>query len=99
MKLLNCVLSSNLLFDCCLQNTYGAGAKAVALRVSADRVAFFECRILSHQDTLLDDTGRHFYRNCFIQGDTDFICGNAASLFEVIKHPIYLKTLKESCDC
>ncbi|XP_034676849.1 putative pectinesterase 11 [Vitis riparia] len=65
-----------------IQNTYGAGAKAVALRVSADRVAFFECRILSHQDTLLDDTGRHFYRNCFIEGDTDFICGNAASLFE-----------------
>ncbi|KAL2521071.1 putative pectinesterase 11 [Forsythia ovata] len=65
-----------------IQNTYGSGAKAVALRVSADRAAFFGCRILSHQDTLLDDKGRHYYNNCYIQGDTDFICGNAASLFE-----------------
>ncbi|CAA3011150.1 putative pectinesterase 11 [Olea europaea var. sylvestris] len=65
-----------------IQNTYGSGAKAVALRVSADRAVFFGCRILSHQDTLLDDKGRHYYYNCYIQGDTDFICGNAASLFE-----------------
>lgn len=41
------------------------------------------CRIMSHQDTLLDDVGRHYYKNCYIEGDTDFICGNAASLFEV----------------
>ncbi|XVE79070.1 hypothetical protein DITRI_Ditri14bG0028300 [Diplodiscus trichospermus] len=65
-----------------IQNSYGAGAKAVALRVSGDRVAFFGCRILSHQDTLLDDTGRHYYSNCYIEGAVDFICGNAASLFE-----------------
>ncbi|VFQ65731.1 unnamed protein product [Cuscuta campestris] len=65
-----------------IQNTHGPGAKAVAMRVCADRVALFGCRILSHQDTLLDDRGRHYYKNCYIQGDTDFICGNAASLFE-----------------
>ncbi|XWS52687.1 hypothetical protein CRYUN_Cryun11dG0092300 [Craigia yunnanensis] len=68
-----------------IQNTYGAGAKAVALRVSGDRVAFFGCRILPYQDTLLDDNGRHYYSNCYIEGAVDFICGNAASLFEV-KH-------------
>ncbi|KAF4378163.1 hypothetical protein F8388_009008 [Cannabis sativa] len=34
------------------------------------------------QDTLLDDNGRHYYKNCYIEGATDFICGNAASLFE-----------------
>ncbi|XP_017982390.1 PREDICTED: putative pectinesterase 11 [Theobroma cacao] len=65
-----------------IQNTHGAGAKAVALRVSRDRVAFFGCRILSYQDTLLDDTGRHYYSGCYIEGAVDFICGNAASLFE-----------------
>ncbi|KAK4599795.1 hypothetical protein RGQ29_009724 [Quercus rubra] len=65
-----------------IQNTFGAGNKAVALRVSGDRAAFYNCRILSHQDTLLDDTGRHYYKNCYIEGDTDFICGDAASLFE-----------------
>ncbi|OMP09485.1 Pectinesterase, catalytic [Corchorus olitorius] len=65
-----------------IQNTYGAGAKAVALRVSGDRAAFLGCRISSYQDTLLDDTGRHYYSNCYIEGAVDFICGNAASLFE-----------------
>jgi pectinesterase len=81
-----------------LQNTYGSGAKAVALRVSGDRAAFYGCRILSHQDTLLDDTGRHYYRSCYIEGDTDFICGDAASLFEVtlsiyiIRLPIYFRS-------
>ncbi|KAF2290095.1 hypothetical protein GH714_002117 [Hevea brasiliensis] len=65
-----------------IQNTYGSGDKAVALRVSGDRAAFYGCRILSYQDTLLDDTGSHYYRNCYVEGATDFICGNAASLFE-----------------
>ncbi|MBA0745772.1 hypothetical protein Gogos_008334 [Gossypium gossypioides] len=65
-----------------IQNTFGARTKAVALRVSGDRAAFFGCRILAYQDTLLDDNGRHYYKNCYIEGAVDFICGNAASLFE-----------------
>ncbi|XP_021851034.1 putative pectinesterase 11 [Spinacia oleracea] len=65
-----------------IQNTYGAGAKAVALRVSSERAEFYACRITSYQDTLLDEGGSHFYSNCYIQGGTDFICGNAASLFQ-----------------
>ncbi|KAK4434538.1 putative pectinesterase 11 [Sesamum alatum] len=65
-----------------IQNNYGAGAKAVALRVSGDRAAFMSCRILSHQDTLLDDKGRHYYSNCYVEGDTDFIFGNGASIFQ-----------------
>ncbi|KAL0287595.1 UNVERIFIED_CONTAM: putative pectinesterase 15 [Sesamum radiatum] len=55
--------------------------KRVALRVSGDRAAFMNCRILSHQDTLLDDKGRHYYSNCYVEGDTDFIFGNGASIF------------------
>ena len=66
-----------------IQNTFGTSGKAVALRVEGDRVAFYGCNILSYQDTLLDDAGRHYYSNCYIEGATDFICGNAASLFEV----------------
>ncbi|KAF4360300.1 hypothetical protein F8388_020591 [Cannabis sativa] len=65
-----------------IENTFGSSGKAVALRVSGDKAAFYGCRIVSFQDTLLDDTGRHYYSNCYIEGATDFICGNAASLFE-----------------
>lgn len=72
-----------------LQNTYGSYGKAVALRVSADRAAFYGCRILSYQHTLLDDTGNHYYSKCYIEGATDFISGNANSLFEVSTHSHY----------
>ncbi|KAF5745719.1 hypothetical protein HS088_TW07G01311 [Tripterygium wilfordii] len=65
-----------------IQNTFGAAGKAVALRVSGDRAAFYGCRIISYQDTLLDDVGTHYYRKCYIEGATDFICGNALSLFD-----------------
>ncbi|KAK9743425.1 hypothetical protein RND81_03G238200 [Saponaria officinalis] len=65
-----------------IQNTHGEGAKAVALRVSSDRAEFQACRITSYQDTLLDEQGRHFYSNCYIEGGTDFIFGDADSLFQ-----------------
>ncbi|PON86013.1 Pectinesterase, Tyr active site [Trema orientale] len=65
-----------------IQNTYGTTGKAVSLRVSGDKAAFYNCRILSYQDTLLDDSGRHYFNNCYIEGAVDFIFGNAASLFE-----------------
>ncbi|KAK9743424.1 hypothetical protein RND81_03G238100 [Saponaria officinalis] len=65
-----------------IQNTYGSKGKAVALRVAGDKAEFNACRIMSYQDTLLDETGRHFYSNCYIEGATDFICGNANSLFQ-----------------
>ncbi|KAF5751077.1 putative pectinesterase 11 isoform X1 [Tripterygium wilfordii] len=65
-----------------IENTYGVSAQAVALRVEGDLVAFYACNIVSYQDTLLDDVGRHYYHNCYIEGATDFICGNGASLFQ-----------------
>ncbi|XP_021759653.1 putative pectinesterase 11 [Chenopodium quinoa] len=65
-----------------IQNTYGPGEKAVALRVSSKRAEFSACKFISYQDTLLDEEGSHFYSNCYIEGGTDFICGNAASLFQ-----------------
>ncbi|KAK8562957.1 hypothetical protein V6N13_018491 [Hibiscus sabdariffa] len=65
-----------------VQNTFGTTGKAVAVRVSGDKAAFYGCRILSYQDTLLDDAGKHYFNNCYIEGATDFICGNAASLYE-----------------
>ncbi|KAH7854922.1 hypothetical protein Vadar_019109 [Vaccinium darrowii] len=58
------------------------GAQAVALRISSDQVAFYSCGIYGAQDTLNDDHGRHYYKNCFIEGSIDFIFGNARSLFE-----------------
>ncbi|PON56164.1 Pectinesterase, Tyr active site [Parasponia andersonii] len=58
------------------------GAQAVAIRVSGDQAAFYGCGFYGAQDTLNDDRGRHYYKECFIQGSIDFIFGNAKSLYE-----------------
>ncbi|XP_019424899.1 PREDICTED: probable pectinesterase 15 isoform X2 [Lupinus angustifolius] len=58
------------------------GAQAVALRVSGDQAAFYGCGFYGAQDTLNDDNGRHYFKECFIQGSIDFIFGNAKSLYE-----------------
>lgn len=65
-----------------------SGKQAVALRVSADNAAFVGCRFLGAQDTLYDHSGRHYYKECYIEGSVDFIFGNALSLFEVTLFPL-----------
>ncbi|EOY30632.1 Pectin lyase-like superfamily protein isoform 3 [Theobroma cacao] len=58
------------------------GKQAVAFRISADTATFLGCRFLGAQDTLYDHLGRHYYKDCYIEGSVDFIFGNALSLFE-----------------
>ncbi|XP_061371155.1 probable pectinesterase 53 [Gastrolobium bilobum] len=58
------------------------GKQAVALRISADTAIFLGCKFLGAQDTLYDHVGRHYYKDCYIEGSVDFIFGNALSLFE-----------------
>ncbi|XP_065873252.1 probable pectinesterase 49 [Euphorbia lathyris] len=58
-----------------------SGAQAVALRLSGDKAAIYSCKIYGFQDTLLDESGRHFFKSCFIQGTIDFIFGSGKSLY------------------
>ncbi|GMH18052.1 hypothetical protein Nepgr_019893 [Nepenthes gracilis] len=58
------------------------GKQAVAFRISGDTAAFLGCRFLGAQDTLYDHVGRHYYKDCYIEGSVDFIFGNGLSLFE-----------------
>ncbi|KAI4325867.1 hypothetical protein MLD38_031230 [Melastoma candidum] len=60
------------------------GAQAVAIRISGDQSSFWGCGFFGTQDTLHDDWGRHYFRDCFIQGSIDFIFGNAKSFYEII---------------
>ncbi|TKY69207.1 pectinesterase 29 [Spatholobus suberectus] len=55
---------------------------AVAAMVSGDKSYFFRVGFFGFQDTLWDDTGRHYYKLCTIQGAVDFIFGAGQSLFE-----------------
>ncbi|CAN8234198.1 unnamed protein product [Cochlearia groenlandica] len=59
------------------------GSMAVAMSVSGDKAAFYRCGFYGFQDTLLDGgLGRHYFRNCFIQGSVDFIYGNGRSIYQ-----------------
>nr|GLL23119.1 probable pectinesterase 8 [Ipomoea trifida] len=58
------------------------GAQAVAIRIAGDQAAFFGCGFFGAQDTLHDDRGRHYFKDCYIQGSIDFIFGNGKSLYE-----------------
>lgn len=65
--------------------------QAVAARVRADKVAFYNCSFISVQDTLWDDSGRHLYQSCYIKGSVDYIFGAGQSHFEVRIHSLIYK--------
>ncbi|KAJ4981962.1 hypothetical protein NE237_032799 [Protea cynaroides] len=58
------------------------GAQAVAIKISGDKSMFYKVRFLGSQDTLLDDSGRHYFYQCHIYGSMDFIFGTAKSLYQ-----------------
>lgn len=64
------------------------GTQAVAVKVIGDRSAFYDCRFLGHQDTLYADSpsvdvvARQYFRNCYVEGDVDFVFGRGTAVFE-----------------
>ncbi|CAI5535771.1 unnamed protein product [Closterium sp. Naga37s-1] len=56
--------------------------QAVAVRVTANRTAFYNCSIKSFQDTLYAHKGWQYYKDCYIFGTVDFIFGQAKARFE-----------------
>ncbi|MDN5288335.1 MAG: pectin esterase [Mucilaginibacter sp.] len=75
-------------------NTAGQVGQAVALHVEGDRSAIINCRLLGNQDTLYASTenSRQFYKDCYIEGTTDFIFGAATAVFQHCE----IKSLKYS---
>jgi pectin methylesterase-like acyl-CoA thioesterase len=60
------------------------GSQAVALKITGDRSVLRNVRFLGFQDTLYP-TGagsRQYFVDCYIEGNVDFIFGNAKAFFE-----------------
>jgi pectinesterase len=66
------------------ENSAGPVGQAVAVRIDGDRVMFDNCRFLGFQDTLYPHgrNSRQYYKNCYIEGTTDFIFGWSTAVFE-----------------
>jgi pectin methylesterase-like acyl-CoA thioesterase len=71
------------------------GAQAVALRISGDKATFYNCKIKGFQDTLCDDRGNHFFKDCYIEGTVDFIFGSGKSLYLVSPNSFLSKKKKK----
>ncbi|MCH7408406.1 pectinesterase family protein [Belliella sp. DSM 111904] len=73
-------MAKNITFE----NSAGPVGQAVAMRVTADRVFFENCRFLGFQDTLYahGERSRQYYKSCYIEGTTDFIFGWSTAVFE-----------------
>jgi len=74
------------------ENSSGRVGQAVAVLTSGDRITFENCRFLGNQDTLylkgVQDSpdksrpSRNYFKNCYIEGTTDYIFGAGTAVFE-----------------
>lgn len=67
-----------------VENSAGPVGQALALHVEGDRCVFRNCRFLGNQDTVYaaGRFSRQYFLNCYIEGTTDFIFGEATVVFE-----------------
>ena len=67
-----------------IQNTSGEVGQAIALSVHANFVGILNCNILGNQDSLYlsGKNFKNYFKDCYIEGTTDFIFGNSTAFFE-----------------
>lgn len=67
-----------------IENNAAKLGQAVALHTEGDRLVFINCRFLGNQDTIYTGVGgtRLYFRDCYIEGTTDFIFGSSIAWFE-----------------
>ena len=67
-----------------IENNSARLGQAVALHTEGDRLTFVNCRFLGHQDTIYTGNAktRLYFKDCYIEGTTDFIFGPSTAWFE-----------------
>ncbi|MCS7202048.1 MAG: pectinesterase family protein [Dictyoglomus sp.] len=65
-----------------IANSSISNKQAVAVLSQADKVVFKNCRFIGNQDTLYIRGGLHYFVDCYIEGDVDFIFGDGKAVFE-----------------
>lgn len=62
--------------------TKEGGTQAVAVYAYGEHHIYQNCRFIGLQDTLYVREGSHYFKDCYIEGDVDFIFGGARAVFE-----------------
>jgi len=67
-----------------IKNTSGDKGQAIALSIVGNRAQVLNCIISGNQDTLYlsGKEAKQYFKDCYIEGTTDFIFGSATALFE-----------------
>lgn len=67
-----------------IENNSAQLGQAVALHTEGDRLTIVNCRLLGHQDTVFTGVAgtRLLFKDCYIEGTTDFIFGPSTAWFE-----------------
>ena len=70
--------------DITIENNSARLGQAVALHTEGDQLTFINCRFLGHQDTIYtgNANSRLYFKDCYIEGTTDFIFGPSTAWFE-----------------
>jgi pectinesterase len=54
----------------------------VALNATGQRQQYLNCRFVGYQDTLYTHSGSQYFRNCYVQGNTDYVFGGATAVLD-----------------
>lgn len=67
-----------------IENNAPRIGQAVALHTEGDKLVFINCRFLGNQDTVYTgaEGTRLYFKDCYIEGTTDFIFGPSVAWFE-----------------
>jgi pectin methylesterase-like acyl-CoA thioesterase len=70
-----------------VENSWGRkndGPQALAVKATGDRIIFKNCKLVSGQDTVMAQGNgkRQYFRNCYVDGNTDYIYGSAIAVFD-----------------
>lgn len=71
-------------FESWYDRVVGNVVPAEAALIRGDKNAFDNCGFFGYQDTISDQSGRHYLSKCYIEGAVDFIYGSGQSIYEVI---------------
>ncbi len=65
-----------------VENTSGDVGQAIAIRTTGDTMVFNNCRFVGFQDTYYAHKRKQYNYNCYLEGATDFIYGDATAVFD-----------------